>query len=403
MGLIIISAPLNAWHNWTGNHQAHGIMHYPTTKDELIAIITTTAHQNKKISVIGAGYSLNDIVCGNDVLISMNNFTAITNIDYATKQVTAQAGISLQQLSRHIAQHGLALPNLPSIAQITLAGAASTASHGTGHTGTLSSFITQIELITADGAEYQLSENTDKEAFQAACVSLGALGVMYSITLQCEPIFKLNYQKISMSLDAMVEQYEQLQQINDFFQFRWNTQTNLVIAEFWNRVSLDTPPSESVQYSFETLCHEKDNASIRTVASEIAVPAHLFKTAVFLIKDFLKKCNQRGVEIPQINVRFVNSDAQGYLSPCASWDAVYFNMSHPVNPRYYQVYNEFEQLMLPLSGRPHWGKNHFMNYEKTVSLYGDNFLQFIEVKKRLDPHNIFSNDYINRIVVPSLL
>jgi hypothetical protein len=34
---------------------------------------------------------------------------------------------------------------------------------------------------------------------------------------------------------------------------------------------------------------------------------------------------------------------------------------------------------------------------KILFLYGDNFLKFMAVKKRLDPDNVFSNAYIDRI------
>src|SRR5207248_777417 len=117
--------------------------------------------------------------------------------------------------------YGLALSNLPVIGGVTLAGALCTATHGTGHSGTLSSFITQIELITADGKVHILSLQDTPEIFKAASVSLGALGVIYSVTMQCEPLFMLEYAESKMSLNELLVSYNQLLQQSDYFQFRW--------------------------------------------------------------------------------------------------------------------------------------------------------------------------------------
>jgi L-gulono-1,4-lactone dehydrogenase len=49
-------------------------------------------------------------------------------------------------------------------------------------------------------------------------------------------------------------------------------------------------------------------------------------------------------------------------------------------------------------GRPHWGKLNFLTYEKASSLYGDHLQKFINVKRRLDPHGVFSNGFADRIL-----
>ena len=46
--------------------------------------------------------------------------------------------------------------------------------------------------MTADGRILNLSEDSDKETFLAACLGLGSLGIILTITLQCSPAFKLH-------------------------------------------------------------------------------------------------------------------------------------------------------------------------------------------------------------------
>lgn len=397
--LSLRSLTLHSWQNWAKNAECHGKIISPSTKEELRSAIIDAASTHRKVKVIGAGHSSNDIACCDDLLISLNHLNRILSINTEKQQVSVEAGITLEQLNRLIAQQGLALSNLISITELTLGGALSTASHGTGHTGTLSSFIKKIELITADGTLHTLSLQNDPDAFKAACVSLGALGIIYSVTLQCEPLFLVSYHTITMSIDEIAVQYKKLHKQTDFFQFRWKPEQDTVIAEFWNRVPFDTPRSESVRYSFDSLACDKGmpyltskNKQSRGPASEIALPIDQLPNAIALLKELIIRWQEKGLSIPYLVGRFVQADRNAFLSP-AKENVVFLS----ITPSDELCHQEFEEQFISWSGRPHWGKKHFLNYEKTYSLYGENFLSFIAVKKRLDPLNTFSNAYIDRI------
>ena len=45
--------------------------------------------------------------------------------------------------------------------------------------------------MTADGDVITVSRDTDETTYLAACLSLGALGVILSVKVQCEPAFHL--------------------------------------------------------------------------------------------------------------------------------------------------------------------------------------------------------------------
>jgi len=160
----------------------------PISQEMLCQCVTST---HSTIRVAGNGYSINDSVHTNDCLINLKHLNHVLSVDLNTLQVRVEAGITLTDLCAQLAVCGLALPNLPAITDITLGGAISTGAHGTGHTGTLSTFAVEIELVTADGTIHILSAKKDPEAFSAAGVSLGCLGVIYAATLQCEPLFYL--------------------------------------------------------------------------------------------------------------------------------------------------------------------------------------------------------------------
>ena len=74
----------------------------------------------------------------------------------------------------------------------SIAGAVSTATHGTGlRYGSVSSLVVELELITAAGEVLRCSHDQNPDVFAAARCGLGALGLISTVTLQCEPAFCL--------------------------------------------------------------------------------------------------------------------------------------------------------------------------------------------------------------------
>ena len=58
--------------------------------------------------------------------------------------------------------------------------------------------------MLSDGETLTLTRNDDdKDLFQAACLSLGALGVIVSVKLQCEPAFRLQQVTYAAKLDEV--------------------------------------------------------------------------------------------------------------------------------------------------------------------------------------------------------
>ena len=51
--------------------------------------------------------------------------------------------------------------------------------------------VKEVTLMKADGDVITVSRETDERTFLAACVSLGALGVILSVKIQCESAFHL--------------------------------------------------------------------------------------------------------------------------------------------------------------------------------------------------------------------
>jgi FAD/FMN-containing dehydrogenase len=115
--------------NWAGNLSAVAPHYYqPETEGELIAAVKG----HRKVRMVGTGHSWSALVPSHEALISLDKYNKVIALDKEKKQLTVQAGIKLWQLNEYLDAQGMALINLGSIARQSVAGAISTATHGSG-------------------------------------------------------------------------------------------------------------------------------------------------------------------------------------------------------------------------------------------------------------------------------
>ena len=104
------------------------------------------------------------------------------------------------QLCPLLDEKGYALHNLASLPHISVAGAAATATHGSGvANGNLATAVKALEVVTAEGELITFSENSRREEFDAVVVGLGAIGVVTKVTLTIQPTFQVQqhvYEKL---------------------------------------------------------------------------------------------------------------------------------------------------------------------------------------------------------------
>ena len=117
--------------NWAGNQRCvPAAVHEPTSTDEVAAIVLQAAESGQRVKAIGGGHSFTDAAMTDGHLVSLDGMNRILEVDGT--DVTVQAGIRLHELNAALFERGLALPNLGDIDKQSIAGATSTATHGTG-------------------------------------------------------------------------------------------------------------------------------------------------------------------------------------------------------------------------------------------------------------------------------
>ena len=175
--------------NWARNVVfSASASHRPTTVADLQVLV---AHSDK-LRVLGTGHSFSDIADTTGDLVSIGGLPPRIDIDTAARSVTVSGGTRYGELGKALQAAGWALANTGSLPHISVAGASSTGTHGSGNAiGNLSTIVSALEMIQADGELVHHSRAIDGDDFDGMVLALGCLGVVTALTLDVVPTFDL--------------------------------------------------------------------------------------------------------------------------------------------------------------------------------------------------------------------
>src|SRR5580700_4747215 len=194
----LASAPVMRLLAWSGQEKLRnwaGNIEYSTDRVQTstsLAQVQDYVKTQPKLKVLGTRHCFNNIADSKDLLLSLRPMDNVIAIDPTKRTVTVAAGITYGQLCPYLDGKGFALHNLASLPHISVAGALSTATHGSGQkNGNLATAASGLEIVTGEGNVVSLSRERDGETLNGAVVGLGALGVITKVTLDIQPSFKM--------------------------------------------------------------------------------------------------------------------------------------------------------------------------------------------------------------------
>ncbi len=180
----------------------------PQSTEEIRKIITLARRCRRRLVTVGCGHSPSDLTCTSSWMVNLDQYNRILSVDEEKRIVVMQAGIRLRDLGAELRKHGLAIPNLGSIDDQSIAGAIGTGTHGssTRH-GLLSQSVRVLKIMLADGREVSCSAEENQDLFRAALVSLGAIGIITEVTYQAVPAFDIEWQQNLHTLDEITSEW----------------------------------------------------------------------------------------------------------------------------------------------------------------------------------------------------
>ncbi|MBI3171524.1 MAG: FAD-binding protein, partial [Hydrocarboniphaga effusa] len=322
-------------------------------------------------------------------------------------------------------------PNMPDVDTPTLAGAISTATHGSGQNlGAMHSYMTALTLVTGRGEVLTCSRSRNPEVFDAARVSLGSLGVITEITLQNVPAHNLKRRVWLEPMDALIERFDELVAANNSFEMYYipfcDSGVAIAInptdepvrprgAEQDNDAVLDMRGLRNVLDWWPGMRRWLLNKSTEGYQPEEAVDVwhrifpssrevrfnemeyHLPREQLLpTLKQVRERLESRHPEIFfPIEVRVVKGD-DAWLSPFAGHatsGSIALHQYHLEDPLPY--FADFEPLYQPLGGRPHWGKMNTLGAQDFAQRY-PRWRDFLDVRAALDPDGKMLNPYLKK-------
>ena len=150
--------------------------------------------------------------------------------------MTVQGGITLNDLHVVLAQNNLAMSNVGSISEQTLAGVVTTATHASGiHFGVISTSVISLTLLLADGSHRLCSRVDNQDLFLATLCGLGATGIILSVQLKVEPAFRLKEVQKNLGFQEMMIHLDNHVYGAEHVRFWWYPTKDVVRASYSDR------------------------------------------------------------------------------------------------------------------------------------------------------------------------
>jgi L-gulono-1,4-lactone dehydrogenase len=427
------------WRNWAGDEGCvPAAVERPGSVAEIVAALERAAAAGQRVRVAGSGHSFTDVACTDGRLLSLERMDRVLDVDRASGLVRVEGGIAIHALSAALAAHGLAFENLGDVDVQTIAGAISTATHGTGaRLRNLSAQVESLELVLADGSTPTLSSaDPDPTAYLAARVGVGGLGVIAAVTLRAVPAFTLRGVDKPAPLEQTLARLEQLGEEHEHFELFAFPHCDTALTRTNDRVEQPPRPRSRARayaedvlltnHAFHAFClagraaprfipqlnravtrlagssvrvdrSDRIFASprlVRFTEMEYALPRERTAQAVRAVMALIPR---RGFHVPlPIEVRLVAPD-DALLSPAHERPTGYVAVHMFRGMAWEPYFRAVEAVMDEHGGRPHWGKRHFQTAETLRPRY-PRWDDWQAVRARLDPHGRFANAYADRVL-----
>ncbi|GAA1960496.1 D-arabinono-1,4-lactone oxidase [Nocardioides panacihumi] len=429
------------WRNWSGLETADPTrVVTPRSVEEVVAAVAEARDDGGRVKMVGSGHSFTAISAPDGVMLSPTGLTGITAVDREALTVTAYAGTQLKHLNVALEHLGLSLHNMGDIAEQTLAGAISTGTHGTGgRVAGIAAQVVGLTLVTGTGELVTATADENPDVLDLARVGLGALGILVTITFRVEPLFGLEAVEQPMSWDEFRGSFDDLTRSADHVDAYWFPHTDRLLTKRNTRVAVDAVrPLPRWRAWFDDDFLQNTAFGALTAAANRApdviprmnrVNARLLAPRTYSDAAHRVFTTERRVVFREMEYAVPRADGLAVLAECRRLvEASDLRISFPVELRvaaaddvplstahgrdsFYLAFHthraapheEYFALMEPVlraaGGRPHWGKVHTRSRADLEPAY-ERFGDFLAMRDRLDPHRVFANPYLERVLGP---
>jgi alditol oxidase len=400
--------------NWGGNvryRAAHIVA--PETLEEAQQLVASSA----RVRPLGTRHSFNRLPDTEGTLVHLGSLPPDPVIDTDAMTVTVGGATRYGVVARYLEDNGLALHNMGSLPHISVAGAVSTGTHGSGdRLGTLSSAVRGLQFIGPSGELVEVGAGDP--GLPGMVVGLGAFGPITRVTLAVQPSYRMRqdayldlpWQRLTDDPDAVFAAAYSVSLLT-----RW---TAPAVEHVWLKSRLDEPiadagrlgvrlapggtPDNMNPFGVEgpwctCLPHfrlDRVPSLGAEIQTEYLVPRDRAVEAIGalreiggLIDDVLAMSELRSVAADEL-----------WLSPATGRDSLGIHFTFRRDPEgVARVLPEIEARLLPLDARPHWGKLFHAGADVLAARY-PRMADWRNLVAAHDPDGKFSGRFLERHV-----
>lgn len=414
------------WQNWSKSiaPQKANI----AVPEDIAALKKLIAETDGGVRPVGSGHSWTGLVPCDGAIVKLDHFNGVKAVDKQAQTAWLGAGAQLKSLSPALAEHGLAFRNLGDIDVQSLAGATSTATHGTGRElPCLAAEIRGIRMLTGAGEEMEISGTQNADLLPAAQVALGALGVCTEIEMQLVTRHKLHRRVWFAPYAQTLADAEQLWRDNRNFEFFYLPFSGQAMCITHNETDAEAtmrdhdesddgvmqlkalrdwlswfpylrkrllsaaiagaPEEDVVGESWQLLSSARN---VHFNEMEFHLPPDIALTALEEVRTHIERY-RRDVFFP-FECRMTAPDT-AWLSPFNEGPRVSVAVHTHAPDEYEFLFTEIEPIFRRYGGRPHWGKLNRFSGDDMRAQY-PKFDDFAKLRAELDPDGRLLNPYL---------
>lgn len=400
--------------NWAGNlTYSTERVHAPQSLGELQQVV----REAKRAHAVGSRHSFTPIADTDCEQISLRHLNRVLTIDAAARSVTVEGGITYGQLAPPLYAAGFALHNLASLLTITVAGAAATATHGSGNNSkNLSAAVKGVKIVTASG---EIAEFSRGEAeFGGVVISLGALGIVTELTLDTQPSFEIRQDEYTdLPFETAVTNFDEIMG-SGYSVSLLHAWTGNAIGKVLVKRLAGAPPQTGDFFGARAGALSGSVNGFTTLAGapwhlrlphfqthEIALAGNELQAEYFVARHHAGAALRAVQEVHHhlekvlivCELRTVAADTM-WLSPAFERDSLAIHFTcHRDWQGLKAALPAIEAALAPFDPRPHWAKAFTMTATQVQNCY-PKLPAFRALRMQLDPNGKFANPFVDEFI-----
>lgn len=395
------------WQNWGGNQSFTYAKAVAAAGDgDVVDAVRDAAAHRRGLRVTGSGHSFTPIVETEHTLLDISALSGVVTADPATLRATVRAGTPLSEVGAPLWQNGLSLANQGDVDTQTISGAIATGTKGSGPSfGSLSSTVRGLRLVDGRGDLVTITED-EPELLHAAQVSIGMLGVVVDLNLQCVPAYKLREHNSVLPYSEVTARWDEFLTSYRHFSF-WYLPTDEssamydlgvlprdhCVVKLLTEESTATPDVQAepgARTGRAHLIYPDATTDLRFHELEYMVPAQHGRDALETVRDLM--LTRHTDQISPVQIRWQQAD-DAYLSAQYHRDTVSVSVSGKPGTIYEPFLRDLDRELQNYDARPHWGKIHYLTRDRVEALY-PRYDDFQRIRREFDPDGVFLNPHL---------